>query len=52
MSASSPPESPCGKVDELENARQINSYLNHYVTVTDAKAIGLLAGVLQVRPFC
>jgi hypothetical protein len=51
MTSSSPPNIPSGKVDELESARQINGYLNHYVTVTDAKAIGLIAGVFASAAF-
>lgn len=51
MNSSPPPKIVPGNVDELECARQINGYLNHYVTVTDAKAIGLLAGVFASAAF-
>lgn len=51
MSDSSSPNNPSGKVCELESARQINDYLNHYVTVTDAKAIGIIAGVFAGSAF-
>jgi hypothetical protein len=51
MSNLSTPNNPSEKVDELESARQINSYLNHYVTVTDAKAIGIIAGVFASAAF-
>lgn len=45
------PNSQVEKADELESARQINNYLNHYVTVTDAKAVGILAGVFASAAF-
>jgi hypothetical protein len=45
------PNNQLEKVDELESARQINNYLNHYVTVTDAKAVGILAGVFASAAF-
>lgn len=40
-----------GQINELESARLINDYLNHYVTVTDGKALGLLAGVFASAAF-
>ncbi|MEQ1934745.1 MAG: Pycsar system effector family protein [Fimbriimonadaceae bacterium] len=37
--------------DDLEDARQINNYLNHYITVTDAKALGIVAGAFASGAF-